>query len=127
MSLVSFIYGKISFFFFFWIKFIKFAGILFLFPIETYFIRDIFFCLFIKNIFFFILYSLHLTLGELNINCEDLADRRMMNRRFHFPAYDDSGFNHYDENFGVYQAPNAYNDIYGKMLNDISVRNHGII
>lgn len=55
--------------------------------------------------------------------CADLADRRMMNRRFYMP-YDDYFLNHYDEYQPSHQSHSngAHNDIYGRMYSD---RNHG--
>jgi hypothetical protein len=51
--------------------------------------------------------------------CEDLADRRMMNRRFYTP-YDDFILSHYDDYQPSYHSGSngAHNDIYGRMYSD---------
>lgn len=53
----------------------------------------------------------------------DLADRRMMNRRFYTP-YDDFILNHYDEYQPSHHSASngAHGDIYGRMYSD---RIHG--
>jgi len=54
---------------------------------------------------------------------KDLADRRMMNRRY-FSPYDDFILNHYDDYQPSHHSSSngAFNDIYGRMYSD---RHHG--
>jgi hypothetical protein len=55
---------------------------------------------------------------------KDLAERRMMNRRFYSP-YDDFISTQYDEYQSSFHSSlnSAHNDIYGRMYSD---RNYGI-
>lgn len=68
------------------------------------------------GIFFtFYLFLAFLLLGK----CVDLADRKMMNRRF-FTSYDDFIHSFYDEYYPPHHSSSsgAHNDIYGRMYSD---------
>lgn len=71
----------------------------------------------LENLFTFYLFYAHFL--SFFVDGEDLADRRMMNRRFFMP-YDDFIHSFYDEYQPPYHSSSngAHNDIYGRMYSD---------